>query len=264
MVTREYPPADSASEMTLTDQQPSAPDLRQAIVDLCSANWEQTGKAYLLSRLGLDLSREGYDLKQALRGAKLLHFLTHDLSDVLRIEQNPDNPIEWGIFPKAAKLTRDVPSYFHREAKKPAADAVAEIQFHKAFWAAFVVPLQAGNARFIQLAPVIQFTDLADTAAVPPSSMQIEPEFILDDESLIGRERHDRVYKAVIDWCKKHELEPQRFAASEHTLGHRVGHPAKGTVLHLLLRLLGPRDLARISMPLDIVSRLLAEPVERD
>lgn len=267
-VTPQY--AELKARLALTIENPSASSyqgpsggLVGTIVRLCEEHWRRTGRAYLLSQLGLDLRREGYDLRRALKGTKLLPFLTAQLSGALRLEQNPKNPIVWGVFPKSEALSGDLASYFQYDVEPRSPTASGEIRFNKAFWAAFVIPLQAGTIRILRREPFIQFNDVPASEAVPEDAVPIEPEFIVSEEMLSGRERHDRVYKSVIAWCELHQLDAQIFAIKVTGPHHDRGSVER-SVLHILLEQLGPRDLARISMPLDLVSKLLAEPAKRD
>ena len=73
-------------------------DLAEKIVALATANWRETSKPLLLSRLGPDLKAEDFDYKEILAGQGLRNFIDKEIAD-LTVAQHPKQYAKVGVHP---------------------------------------------------------------------------------------------------------------------------------------------------------------------
>ena len=73
-------------------------DLAEKIVALATANWGETSKPLLLSRLGPDLKAEDFDYKEILAGQGLRNFIDKEIAD-LTVAQHPQQYAKVGVHP---------------------------------------------------------------------------------------------------------------------------------------------------------------------
>ncbi len=232
--------------------------LKRDIQDKCRSHWENTGKAYLLSRLGLDFPGAG-QLTLAATGKKLLDFVSSEMADEVRIEQWPRHKNIWGLFPKDAELAGDLNSYFEMDHDRTAADRPP--RYIPRFWAAFAKPLDVGKRRAIDPQSAM-FYEIPESSPMPADMLEIDRRLIPPTDV---QDRDILILSNVESWLKEHKLEGNRFlvsgmlaASSERTAS--VEGKRWRSELDTLIEAVGSRDLSRVNLPLDIVHKLLNRP----
>ena len=234
--------------------------VKSAIVDNCRRFWREHKKAYLLSRVGLDLRGVGQYIR-SVTGKNLLGFVQTDLRDLLRIEQLRRAGNIWGLFPKDAVLTDDIDSYFEFPRPEPREGGPVP-RYNPRFWAAFAKPLNPGERRFISLSD-LSFEDLPEAVGGTLGRLEI-------DRTLIASPTEPNRDKVILEniqtWIRKFGLDETRFLMRSsaglfqqkaETSQKDAEHADVPTELEHLIEAIGNHDLPRVQLPLDIVARLL-------
>ena len=223
--------------------QPS--DLDGRIVDLVQEHWRKHGIPLLLSLLG---SEEGGEIgrlaKQEAGG--LGAYLRHRLTDRVRVVNHSTKPAVAGAIPVDAEV--DANAGFDRLLEKTHSRAAgANPRFHSAFWAAFRKPLDESKGRYTSIRAPFRFVDVSSEER-PDGFREIAREYVVgpDAEAM-------EVQQKAQDWLAENGLDPDRFLWKNKA---DVAHLPSDDLLGRLLLSLEPDELKRISMPLDVVSKL--------
>ena len=222
--------------------QPS--DLDGRIVDLVQEHWGKHGMPLLLSLLG---SEEGGEIgrlaKQEAGG--LGAYLRHRLTARVRVIHDSTNTVA-GAIPVDAEV--DANAGFDRLLEKThSRSSGASPRFHAAFWAAFRKPLDESKGRYTSIRAPFRFVDVSSEER-PDGFREIAREYVVgpDAEAM-------EVQQKAQDWLAANGLDPDRFLWKDKTDTARL--PSDDLLGRLLLSL-EPDELKRISMPLDVVSKL--------
>lgn len=228
--------------------------LKQRIVELTQKSWSEHNKALFLARLGKVLVQEGLDLRTLLRGEKLSPFIQRELKNEVRIVQSPKDPLIFAVVPQAASLTGDLLEYF---APPPTHDK--SMLFDARLWAAFSKPLPPGKTRRITLAPSIHFSDVEPTSKMEEGEIEIPADAIVPIGSKPQHERNTILQKGIHDWLKSKGINREAVRATDtSTLAWRHDN----SILSLLIASLDHRELQRITIPLDVVAKLLKQKID--
>lgn len=231
--------------------------LRKDVVELVTEHWQEHGKAYLLSRLGLTLVRRGFNLQATLAGRKLAAYISTELADVLRVVSPPSNSLKSGVVPVTADLSGGLEALF--TAPTPLADGDGQIpSLVPAFWAAFTRPIPPDRVRTLSLAPRVQFQDVSVAAATQSGKKVVGPEFIVSPGAHGNGTYKAAVYSSIQRWLSSNDVELAAvLASSPSSAGVTVqSRGESGSLLERLTSALTHEELRRISLPLDIVARL--------
>ena len=222
--------------------QPS--DLDGRIVDLVQEHWGKHGMPLLLSLLG---SEEGGEIgrlaKQEAGG--LGAYLRHRLTARVRVIHDSTNTVA-GAIPVDAEV--DANAGFDRLLEKThSRSSGASPRFHAAFWAAFRKPLDESKGRYTSIRAPFRFVDVSSEER-PDGFREIAREYVVgpDAEAM-------EVQQKAQDWLAANGLDPDRFLWKDKA---DVARLPSDDLLGRLLLSLEPDELKRISMPLDIVSKL--------
>lgn len=222
--------------------------LKSDIADMVGRNWKQWGRPLLLSGLGSLLGSRRLQI-EADTGLKLKPFVMYYLKDDFRIIQKPTDPNVIGLLPKEASISGDLSFYFTR----PALAAGAPPRFKSSFWAAFAKPIPLYSNRFIDL-NTLRFVDQPETALPPQGWLHIRREFI-PPENTTGRDA--AVLMGVEQWLQEHSIDRSIVVAGRSQSSTAPFPISEGNLLQRLLSSLDQDDLRRITMPMDVVAKLL-------
>ena len=223
-----------------------ASGIGERIVGLVENWWKNHQSPLLLSRLGNLIDKEdSRQIKQ--KGFSLRSYITHNLSDRIRLIQDKDNPVIIASTPKEInedeyrlieKLLRDG----HKEEgdKNP--------RFRPAVWAAFKIPLDKDKERYIDPKEPIHFRDIPSKEG-PQEGIRVDRKFITGDSDSDPTEIGDKIR----EWLKENNLEEILFLASRQIKSTRL---PSDDLLGRLLFSLDSDDLKRVSMPLDVIKKL--------
>lgn len=223
-----------------------------SLVSEVEARWNTSCEAMLLSQVGQFLAKHGFRLQDILQGKKLLQVLNQCSAGQLKIIQDPLKPLIWGLIPNSA----DDGSAVFPEPKARAAQSPARFRFDPSIWKAFVSAIPAGHRRFIFLTPP-RFQDLPDEQTPPSGAIELLKPTIPEADDKTHWSTH--VAAAISSWAAKHGVELKAIAARTVIENRNSANSTDSTetLLHELLTSLTPGERQRISLPLDIVAKLL-------
>lgn len=221
--------------------------LKSAVVKLANDHWNSTGRSLLLSQVGQDLMRRGFDLKTALRGRRLVPFIREDLADEVTVITSPHDRLVKGLIPKSVAVT-DAAALFAASPKTT--------QFDRRLWVSFSHPMDADSVRTVVFDPEIKYQDIpARSIKDAAGKYIIQPSLVIPPGTLPKEQRDEQVQKNIISWIQENGVDVERVRA------RHVPKPSHvNTDVHLLsdcLALLEAKDLERILIPLDLVQKLL-------
>ena len=228
--------------------QPS--DLDDRIVDLVRECWEEHGIPLLLSRLGgEDDGRIARFAKQ--EASSLGAYLRHRLDTRVRVIHHSSKPTVAGAIPTdvAAGVNGDFDMLLERTHSQSPRTIP---RYHPAFWAAFRKPLDESNGRYVSVQPPLRFQDTLPEHK-PDGFVEITREYVLGPDAEVAE-----VQQRIQDWLAANKLDPAPFLLKNEA---NIARLPSDDLLGRLLLALEPDELKRISMPLDVVSKLRRQPL---
>ena len=227
--------------MTTTGQ---LSDLDNRIVGLVCQFWNEHQMPLLLSQLGGQENGEIAKVAKQ-RAGSLGAYLRLELTNHFRVLQHSAKPPVIGVIPVDAEVADgEVDALLDRTHSQSPKTAR---RFHLAFWTAFRKPLDVSKRRYMSLQAPIHFQDMSPEDQ-PDGFVEIERKYIasLDADAA-------EVRRQTQDWLHANDIEQALFIWPSQS---SVKHLPSNDLLARLLLALGPDDLKRISMPLDIVNKL--------
>ena len=222
-------------------------ELDDRIVREVREHWDQHGIPILLSQLG---NKHGGDIAAKARheAGGLAAYLRSRLADRIQIVQHSSKPVIVGAIP-AGVDQGTIGNFDSLLSRTQSPTLKAAPRYRPAFWAAFRKPLDETKRRYISIRAPLRFVDAAQEER-PEGSIEIQREYIVGLEA-----EPTRVVQQAQAWLASNsdEVEPVQCLADEPSPAANL--PAHDLLGRLLLSL-DPEDLKRISMPLDIVSKL--------
>lgn len=227
-------------------------DAKNQIIEICRDHWRRTGKACLISTLGQRLSADAKLSITLQTGMKLQQFVLSSMANDLRIERRPGIEDDIGLFPKGTELPLDLSTYFSVTTR----EGLVVPRYVPSVWAAFAVPIPPGKRRHFD-SHALRFYDLDETMPPPPGTFEISPDKVPPSDA---GDRTTIVAENLRAWLKDRGLDESKFVAKVPT---QVNAPtrAEGTVLYAFINALDEKDLGRMTLPLDIVAKLLRKPL---
>lgn len=218
-------------------------DLNKRIIELVHDCWDDHHKPLLLSRLG---NRDRGEIARLVRqhSSNLQSYLHSYLSDNVKVVQHSVRPELVGAVPSHAELSAkdDVDSALETTVNESTATAT---RYHPAFWAAFRIPLDESNNRYMSTRTPIRFHDAPGDR--PDGFIQIASNYVVGPDA-----EYADVQQKVQEWLAENKLQPTLYAS----MVKASGSEKSVDLLDRLLHALDPSDLERITMPLDIVLKL--------
>jgi len=218
--------------------------IEEKVRSLCEPFLE-TGRPYLLSRLGADLGPDLRTLK-ILSGRSLAEFVQGRFADRYSIvlggqHQNVQALVRANAKqPEMTQPSLTVHAMLSEEAKGQ--------RYHYKFWAAFSVPLKTPK-RYLNL---LDF-NFEDTQPTTGDYAEINSSYIAPEQI---ENRDEWIKKRIEAWLAEHKFAPERFYAKSASPSLRA-RPGEMSVLEAMINALDRRQLASLSLPLDVVAELL-------
>lgn len=222
-------------------------DFDNRIVQEVDRHWSDHGTPLLLSQLG---NRDSGDIARKAReeAGGLAAYLRIRLADRVRVVQHSSKPVVVGAIP--ASVDEDsISSLDALLSRTQSGSSKAAPRFHPALWSAFRKPLEETKRRYIRIRAPVHFVD-ATPDERPEDVIEVEREHIVGPSAEIAD-----VVRQAQTWlaANENDVEPALFLSQERSGSARL--PADDLLGRLLLAL-DPEDLRRISLPLDIASKL--------
>lgn len=222
--------------------------LVEEIARLTQVHWINTNSPFLLSAMGPELKERGFDFQAIMRPLRLRQFVEYFLDDRLKVISDPNTPLKIGAVPKEA-LDSATPAELFSHTKTEV--GVGEFyRLKPSIFSAFVKELPQGYKRYVDIkSKNYRYRDLPEEESVGSDFMPIERTKIVSDfDSTVTKKKI--LYANFEDWVENHGLKLGDFTFE--SADARRGHD----IMSEILERLSNEELARISMPLDIVKKL--------
>lgn len=221
-------------------------ELKSNIIQIVNKFWDSKKRPLLLSLLGsindAEIARNVKMLDFTLRD-----FLLEEMADTVRVGTHSKNKVLVGAYPyKIGSFEQEKLDNLLEENSSVSSSVP---RFHKTYWAAFKVGLAKTERRYISISDQPSFIDIGMKEVPPTKAIEVDRKFLVDPEVSSDQE----VYHQVVAWAEVHGVELDRL-----TLGfYSKRNLQSESLMQSILEALGPQDLERILMPLDVVQKLL-------
>lgn len=241
--------------------------LEQFTVDLVRDHWQKTGRGLRTTELGSKLGSIYPGYKERIKG-KLTTYVEFALNDHVKIVRDPSNAKAQAVVPADVDLPDALEQLFR-----------SGDLFSGPIWAAFSRPIEFGK-RYVQLGGEIDHPEwysilnLEKSEAVPDGVFEILSTDIVDENLPQGSERNEVIEEKISDWAERNAVDRKLFfrgrlaprppggQPKEYREFRSVDTPLTDDQLVQLknsIKLIHPDDQRRISIPLDIVAKLIRQ-----
>jgi hypothetical protein len=215
-------------------------DWQAALKRAVDERWNDE-KVFFVAEVKPFLTKQGVDVETLLKGRQVRYFIDSEMPELKQI-QHDHEPTNWGLVPNEAVIEPPTARYFGRDESRRR----ESFPFQNALRVAFTRPLETGRVRWLVLHP-LRFLDLPAGEAAPSGIeiLRAEIEAGASGEELVTR---------IEAFLRSSGVDPEAFRTGQA----RPAPPPRGrTALHQFLSLIPASDLSRVSIPLDLVRRLL-------
>lgn len=222
-------------------------DAWKKLLETAVADRWRTGQCFLIAQVKPLLTSNGIEVEEQLAGRQMRHFLEAEAPELRQIV-NEHQPTNWGLVPPGEPIERPYAQYFSAKGRKP--PTTAEFPYQNALRIAFGKAIGDGLRRYVLHTPA-RFVDVPG-GEVAAGGVEVTP----DDLAVGGADTE--IATRIAAWIGRNALpatdyQPTRSSVTKST-------KLQSTALHDLIDLLPPADLARVTLPLDVVRKLLAKP----
>ena len=223
--------------------------LDREIADLVQKHWEAHDTPLLLSQLGSRISRENAAIIKNESG-NLATYLRDRLADRVEVIQSGQNQAIIAAIPANVRKDSniDVDAMLVGTSRR-----LVFPRFHPAFWAAFVKEPAPRTRRYVSVGPPPRFHELSDdTTPSDADATEVASEYIVGDDDVAA------VHSSIKRWLIANSLDESLFLADRES--RRKQLPSDDLLGRLIVALTS-EELKRMSIPLDIVSKLRRQSV---
>lgn len=219
--------------------------LKADVITLVLESWEAGEKPYLMAKLGAELMRRGHDLKAALGSLKLAEMIRRDLADKVRIFADPnDEKVLWAVPADVGHV--DPPQ------RAPAAERPKRLNLDRQIVEAFTTRLEPGMVRTVSFSPHLAIADVHPSTAEAAGLPVIASENLMLEPIATPADR-DRLQATIETWARANDVDTASLAPRPPHARRSAG----SSLLDAIVDALEPDERARISMPLDVVAKLM-------
>ncbi|MFK3797130.1 hypothetical protein [Pseudomonas sp. NPDC088444] len=231
---------------SMTEQTAVGLDFKKFLIEEINRQWVTRGEPVLLAKLGQIAASRGYVLHKELNGLKLSQFIQQELSEDLEVLSPNDSGTILAVGPKNPPAPQVI--------TLPQAMAPTHEGLTRALVAAFSHSIRDDFERYMRVDPPLRFLDLPRTEVRPEGFVHIERVHLITSESPQGAYAEASIHAQIVEWLEKNGLDIQRFM-------HKTPAQVRGekSVLTLLMESLTESELKRVSLPLDIVGKLMGK-----
>lgn len=227
----------------------SATELADRVTELVDEHWRTHEEPLLLSQLGTADQGDVGRLARELSG-NLAVFIKRNAADRVRLANGSAHPLVLAAVPANVDQKVEVDDLLARARERAATSGP---RYHQAFWAAFRVPLEEGQRRFLSTRMPFQFEDTpAAKESHPVGYVEVERQYVADAEC-----DAQGVQRLIACWLDANELDEGAFLASNSAVSELPKHDLLGR----LLIALDAEDLKRMTIPLDIIKKLRQQAI---
>lgn len=227
----------------------SAAQLAGRLAELVDEHWRERNEPLLLSQLGAADQGEVGRLAKA-HSNNLAAFVEHHAADRIRIVRGHANPLVLAAMPTNVVEDVQVDDLLQRARERA---ATGSPRYHPAFWAAFRVPLNECDRRFVSNRRPIRFEDRpANAEDYPAGWVEVERQYIADAACDVNG-----VQRLIADWLSATELDPGKYLADTSAA---FGLPSNDLLGRLLVAL-DAEDLEQMTIPLNVIKKLRQQAI---
>ncbi|MBF7015656.1 hypothetical protein QUC32_28700 (plasmid) [Novosphingobium resinovorum] len=221
------------------------------IIDAVEEHWNKNQRAFLLSTLGSILKRQFGDTS-ALFPKGLKDFLRE--WPVVALVQHPDVQEKTGLIPATVPIPDDISALFAKG--HPHLSEPNRVSYVQAFWDAFHTPIEA--PRFVSI-KTGGFFEIVDGK---PDANDVNYEITAADIAPTNfqqpmAEKVAATQEKISAWLARHSLDHSTFARKRSPRDNRIVSSSTDMLKQVFSKL-SHHDQARISIPLDIVLKLIS------
>ena len=222
-------------------------EVKTQISQMVASFWADKQRPMLLSRLGsIEHAQIAKNVKEL--GFTLRGFITEQMSDELNLVIHSSKKILIGVFPKKIGSINQAELDLLLEGNSSKTSGIP--RFHKTYWAAFKADLKTSQRRFVFISDEPSFLDVDSANPAPAEGIEVERSSLVSSNSSSDED----VYKQMMAWSKSNEIDLDRLKLGFYSKENSKG----GSLMESVLGALDSSDLQRISIPLDIVQKLLS------
>lgn len=236
----------------MTEELEALARFKAAVAKLVSDNFTRTGRGLLLARLGTALRYENVSVDAVLNGRKLASVLRESLTDVVTVVSSPAHPQLIGAFP-VGKAPTDVSADSFDTSQILTRPALNVRRYDPRFWAAFTKPIAEGKKRVVSLDP-IGFTDIDEASEADSGGFDLAASYICARNGITKADYEQAVIESLEQWLTENNVE---FHQVEQGASSRKQEIKDRNILEQMLRLLSEEQQRRISLPLDVIAKLI-------
>ena len=224
-------------------------DIDRRIVELVQGSWDDGNRPLLLSRLG----GEGDIATRAKNEAgSLTAYLRRGLADRVKVVQHSAKPSVMAAIPADVEVYSDGGVDALLDKTYSQTPDMGRRFLHPALWAAFRVPLDETNERYVKLDDPIRFKDVAPENR-PDDQIEIDRKYIAGPDATPSQ-----IYDNIARWATEKNLNLNVLSSGKNAI--REALPTDDLLGRFLLAL-DADDLKKISMPLDVVKKLRRQSI---
>ena len=228
---------------------PEESRIDREIVDLVQEHWKARRSPLLLSQLGSQISRENAAAIKN-ESENLAAYLRDRLADHVEVIQSRQSPAIIAAIP--ANVGKD--SNIDVDAMLLGTPRRSFPRFHPAFWAAFVKEPAPRTRRYVSVGPPPRFQELSDDATPSDAdATEVASEYIVGGDDDLAA-----VHSSIKRWLIANSLDEDLFLADRESRRKQL---PSDDLLGRLIMALTPEELERMSIPVDIVSKLRRQSV---
>ena len=231
------------------------PRIDREIADLVQEHWETHSTPLLLSQLGSRIPREDAAVIKN-ESENLAAYLRDRLADRVEVIQSGQNPTIIAAIPAnvGKDSNIDVDTMLLGTSRLGTSRRLVFPRFHPAFWAAFVKEPTPQTRRYVSVGPPPRFQELSDdTTPSDTDATEVASEYIVGDDDDVAA-----VHSSIKRWLIANSLDESLFLADRES--RRKQLPSDDLLGRLIVALTS-EELKRMSIPLDIVSKLRRQSV---
>lgn len=223
------------------------------LLEAARQSYASSKQGIILSRVPSILRQSGIEKSDILsEGRKLRELIASEAGSHLRLVQNEESLLDWAILPHDLQISEPHSKYFP-SLKEPSAGPSPK-RFISIFWQGFTRHVPNGHKRWLVRGQRLSIEDRVG-AVTPDGAVEIERTYTAKPDELVIAS--SEVMTRIEAWANAHKIDPNEFLVKSNDLRQSRAAKSEGQSLASMIKSMTAEDLARITIPLDIVARYL-------